>query len=140
MGADFTKAVVAVARADRVQAPPPPVTTVTVPALAYTLNVANANSNLNEVLARPTLAAVEGMRSEFFSGTSLNAAVVSNSTSGGGSAVSLERRYGVKLTVQPQILPDGRVHLAIDAARTFAASRSPDHSQRWPSSRMRSIA
>ncbi len=93
--------------------------TVTVPALAYTLNVANANSNLNEVLARPTLAAVEGMRSEFFSGTSLNAAVVSNSTSGGGSAVSLERRYGVKLTVQPQILPDGRVHLAIDAARTF---------------------
>lgn len=93
--------------------------TVTVPALAYTLNVANANSNLNEVLARPTLAAVEGMRSEFFSGTSLNAAVVSSGSSGSGSAVSIERRYGVRLAVQPQILPDGKVHLAIDAARTF---------------------
>ena len=51
--------------------------TITVPALTYSLNIANANSNLNEVLARPTLAALENMKSEFFSGSSLNAAVVS---------------------------------------------------------------
>jgi tetratricopeptide (TPR) repeat protein len=93
---------------------------ITVPALAYSLNLANANSNLNEVLARPTLAAVEGMRSEFFSGTNLNAAVVSGESMGGaGSAVSLEKRYGVRLTVLPQILPNGMVKLAIDASRTF---------------------
>jgi len=92
---------------------------VTIPALTYSLNLANANSNLNEVLARPTLAAVEGMRSEFFSGTSLNAAVVSSGSGAGGSAVSVEKRYGVKLTVLPQILPNGMVRLAIDASRTF---------------------
>ena len=92
---------------------------ITVPALAYSLNLANANSNLNEVLARPTLAAVEGLRSEFFSGTSLNAAVVAGGTVSGGSAVSLEKRYGVKLTVLPQILPNGMIKLAIDASRTF---------------------
>ena len=94
---------------------------ITVPALAYSLNLANANTSLNEVLARPTLAAVEGMRSEFFSGTSLNAAVVSNGgvSGGGGSAVSLEKRYGVKLTVLPQIMANGMIKLSIDASRTF---------------------
>jgi len=92
---------------------------ITVPALAYSLNLANANTSLNEVLARPTLAAVEGMRSEFFSGTSLNAAVVSNGGVSGGSAVSLEKRYGVKLTVLPQIMANGMVRLSIDASRTF---------------------
>jgi tetratricopeptide (TPR) repeat protein len=93
---------------------------ISVPALAYSLNLANANSNLNEVLARPTLAAVEGMRSEFFSGTNLNASVVSSGGLGGaGSAVSLEKRYGVRLTVLPQMLPNGLVKMAIDASRTF---------------------
>lgn len=94
--------------------------TITVPALTYTLNLANASSNLNEVLARPTLAAVEGQKSEFFSGTSLNAAVVSsNSQFGGGGSVQIEKRYGVKLSVQPQWLPNGMIRLAIDASRTF---------------------
>src|SRR5690606_27741034 len=46
---------------------------VTVPALAYSLNIANANNAVNEVLARPTLAAIEGLASEFFSGTNLSA-------------------------------------------------------------------
>ncbi len=99
---------------------------ITVPALAYSMNIANANSNLNEVLARPTLAALEGMRSEFFSGTVLNAAVVSGGSGLSGSAVSIEKRYGVKLTVLPQILPNGMIKLAIDASRTFLKPPSSD--------------
>jgi type II secretory pathway component GspD/PulD (secretin) len=99
---------------------------ITVPALAYSLNIANANSNLNEVLARPTLAALEGLRSEFFSGTSLNAAVVSGGNGMSGSAVSIEKRYGVKLAVLPQILPNGMIKLAIDASRTFLKPPSSD--------------
>jgi Flp pilus assembly secretin CpaC len=99
---------------------------ITVPALTYSLNIANAYSTLNEVLARPTLAALEGMRSEFFSGTSLNAAVVSGGTGQSGSSVSLEKRYGVKLTVLPQILPNGMIKLAIDASRTFLKPPSSD--------------
>jgi tetratricopeptide (TPR) repeat protein len=92
---------------------------ITVPALIYSMNIANANSNLNEVLARPTLAALEGMRSEFFSGTTLNAAVVSSGTATSGNAVAIEKRYGVKLTLLPQILPNGMIKLAIDASRTY---------------------
>jgi tetratricopeptide (TPR) repeat protein len=99
---------------------------ITVPALTYSLNIANAYSTLNEVLARPTLAALEGMRSEFFSGTSLNAAVVSGGAGQSGSSVSLEKRYGVKLTVLPQILPNGMIKLAIDASRTFLKPPSSD--------------
>lgn len=41
---------------------------VTVPALSYSLNIANANNAVNEVLARPTLAAIEGLPSEFLLG------------------------------------------------------------------------
>jgi type II secretory pathway component GspD/PulD (secretin) len=99
---------------------------ITVPALAYSLNIANANSSINEVLARPTLAALEGLRSEFFSGTSLNAAVVSAGNGIVGSAVSIEKRYGVKLTVLPQILPNGMIKLVIDASRTFLKPASSD--------------
>ena len=99
---------------------------ITVPALTYSLNIANATSNLNEVLARPTLAALEGMRSEFFSGTSLNAAVVSGGSGVLGSAVSIEKRYGVRLTVLPQILPNGMIKLSIDASRTFLKPPSAD--------------
>jgi type II secretory pathway component GspD/PulD (secretin) len=99
---------------------------ITVPALTYSMNIANAYSKLNEVLARPTLAALEGMRSEFFSGTSLNAAVVSPGNGNGGSSVSIEKKYGVKLTVLPQILANGMIKLAIDASRTFLQPPSSD--------------
>jgi pilus assembly protein CpaC len=98
----------------------------TVPALTYTLNIANATNNLNEVLARPTITALEGVRSEFFSGASLNAAVVSGGSGGSGSSVTVEKRYGVKLALLPQILEGGLVRLAIDASRTFLKPPSSD--------------
>ena len=45
--------------------------------------------------------------------------MVSSGNVSGGGAVSLEKRYGVKLTVLPQIMANGMVRLAIDASRTF---------------------
>ena len=99
---------------------------ISVPALNYTLNIANANNNLNEVLARPTITALEGVRSEFFSGTVLNAAVVSGGTGFSSGSVSVEKRYGVKLALLPQILDNGMVRLAIDASRTFLKAPSSD--------------
>jgi pilus assembly protein CpaC len=92
---------------------------VTIPALAYSLNIANAANNLNEVLARPTLAAIEGLPSEFFSGMNLNAAVVSTSSLGTASAVPVDKRFGVKLAVTPNFLPNGMVKLKVEAQRTF---------------------
>ncbi len=91
---------------------------VTVPALAYSLNIANASNALNEVLARPTLAAIEGMPSEFFSGTNLSAGVVSISAQGGTTVVPLEKRFGIKLAVTPAFLSNGRVQLKVEALRT----------------------
>lgn len=91
---------------------------VTVPALSYSLNIANANNAVNEVLARPTLAAIEGMPSEFFSGTNLSAGVVSASAQGGTTIVPLEKRFGIKLAVTPTFLSNNRVQLKVEAQRT----------------------
>jgi tetratricopeptide (TPR) repeat protein len=91
---------------------------VTIPALAYSLNIANANNSTNEVLARPTLAAIEGLSSEFFSGTNLSAGVVSTSTQGGTTIVPLDKRFGVKLAVTPAFLTNGKVQLKVEAQRT----------------------
>lgn len=91
---------------------------VSIPALSYSLNIANANSSVNEVLARPTLAAIEGLPSEFFSGTNLSAGLVSTSQQGGTTIVPLDKRFGIKLSVTPTFLPQGRVQLKIEAQRT----------------------
>jgi len=97
---------------------------VTVPALSYSLNIANANNSVNEVLARPTLAAIEGMPSEFFSGTNLSAGVVSTSVQGGTTIVPLDKRFGIKLAVTPIFMPQGRVQLKVDAQRTSLSASS----------------
>lgn len=94
---------------------------VTIPALSYSLNIANANNSVNEVLARPTLAAIEGLPSEFFSGTNLSAGVVSLSTLG-TTIVPLDKRFGIKLAVTPVFLPQGKVQLKVDAQRTSLIS------------------
>lgn len=91
---------------------------VSVPALAYSLNIANASSSVNEVLARPTLAAIEGLSSDFFSGTNLSAGVVSTSTQGGTTVVPVDKRFGIKLAVTPTFLPQGQVQLKVEAQRT----------------------
>jgi pilus assembly protein CpaC len=61
---------------------------------------------------------MEGMPSEFFSGTNLSAGVVSASSQGGTTVVPVEKRFGVKLAVTPVFLPNGRVQLKVDAQRT----------------------
>ncbi len=91
---------------------------VSIPSLTYSLNIANANNSVNEVLARPTLAAIEGLPSEFFSGTNLSAGIVSLSTQGGSTIVPLDKRFGIKLSVTPTFLQQGRVQLKIEAQRT----------------------
>lgn len=90
----------------------------TIPAITYSLNIANTNTTRNEILARPTLVALNGQPSEFFSGVEINAAAVGGNN-GDGSTVQIEKEIGVKLTVTPEFLEDGRVKLAVTAERTF---------------------
>lgn len=89
-----------------------------VPALTYSLNIANANAKRNEVLARPTLVALGNMPSNFFSGQDIVGAAVSG---GQGSSVQIQKEVGVKLSVTPEFLPDNLIKLNVVAERTFLA-------------------
>lgn len=91
---------------------------IAMPAVTYSLNIANANAKRNEVLARPTLVALGNQTSNFFSGVDVNAAAVSN---GQGSAVQIQKEVGVKLAVTPEFLPGNLIKLNIAAERTFLA-------------------
>lgn len=92
-----------------------------VPAITYSLNIANALNARNDVIAKPSLVALAGQSSEFFSGTEVSAAAVSG---GAGDSVSIQKEVGVKLAVRPDFLPDGRVRLQVAAQRTFLTDPS----------------
>lgn len=94
-----------------------------IPAITYSLNIANSQHGRNEVLARPTLVARAGKTSEFFSGVEVSAAATSG---GAGDSVSVEKEIGVKLAVTPEFLPNGLVLLRVRAERTFLTT--PDRS------------
>ena len=84
--------------------------------VSYTLNIANAAERSNEVLARPTLLALGGQTSQFFSGVDVVGAAVSG---GQGSSVQVQKEVGVKLAVTPEFLPDNLIRLQVLAERTF---------------------
>lgn len=94
---------------------------ISIPAVTYSLNIANADSTHDEVLARPTLVALGGQPSQFFSGTEILGAA----TAGGlGSAVQVNKEVGVKLSVLPEFLPDNLIKLTVEAERTFLTNPS----------------
>lgn len=90
-----------------------------IPSITYSLNIANATDTRSEILARPTLTAMNGQASEFFSGVSIKAQTLPSTAGGTGEAVSIEEDVGVKLNITPEMLDDGRVKLAVVAERTF---------------------
>lgn len=92
-----------------------------IPAVKYSLNIANAFNGRNEILARPSLVALSQQTSEFFSGVEVAAAAVSG---GSGDSVSIEKEIGVRLAVTPEFLPDDRVKLQVIAERTFLTTPS----------------
>lgn len=94
---------------------------ISIPAITYSLNIANAQKGRNEVLARPTLVARSGQTSEFFSGVEVAAAATSG---GNGDSVSIEKEIGVKLSVTPEFLPGGAILLNVEAERTFLTQPS----------------
>ncbi|MEQ8506234.1 MAG: hypothetical protein RIB80_12990 [Rhodospirillales bacterium] len=89
---------------------------INIPAVAYSLNIANSADANNEILAKPSLVAQSGQTSEFFSGTEILAAAVSG---GDGDSVSVQKEVGVKLAVTPEALDDDMIRLHVVAERTF---------------------
>lgn len=94
---------------------------ISIPAVTYSLNIANSADANNHVLAKPSLVAQSGQTSEFFSGTEILAAAVSG---GSGDSVSVQKEVGVKLAVTPEILPNDRLRLHVVAERTFLTDPS----------------
>ncbi|NQU56329.1 MAG: hypothetical protein HQ513_03780 [Rhodospirillales bacterium] len=100
---------------------------INIPAITYSMNIANVNDTRNEILARPTLTATNGSESKFFSGVHIQAAVMPSTTDGsGGSGVTFDDEVGVKLSVTPTLLDDGRVKMDVSAERKYL--NTPDSS------------
>ena len=84
---------------------------ISIPAINYSLNIANSLGNRNEILARPSLVARSGSTSEFFAGIEIEA----GSESAQGEAYSISKEIGVSLEVTPEVEDDGRIGLNLTA-------------------------
>lgn len=90
-------------------------------AATYSLNILNDNNDHNEVLARPSLVALDGKKSEFFTGSILHVQLTGVAGSEGTVA---DVPVGIRLSVTPVFLSDDSVELNVDAARAFLENRS----------------
>ena len=78
--------------------------------LSYSLNIANSALTHDDIIARPTLIAVDRMPSTFFSGEAVSISV----GGGAGSISSLnDRHVGMGVAITPTFLDDDHVLLAV---------------------------
>ena len=82
--------------------------------LNYSLNIANSIYTKNEVIARPTLSAIDRLPSIFFSGATYSIFV-----GGINSGTLVDKPVGVALSVTPTFLDDDKILLSIRASRPF---------------------
>jgi type II secretory pathway component GspD/PulD (secretin) len=88
--------------------------------LEYNLNIWNDSANKAEVLARPSLLAVENQESKFYSGAILH--VQLNSNNSDGSLVDVP--VGINLSVTPTFLDPDTVRIKVHADRSYIETRS----------------
>ena len=89
--------------------------------LQYSLNIANSLYTKNEVIARPTLAAVDRLPSVFFSGGNYSIAVRGQ---GGGGSVLVDKQTGVALSITPTFVDEEHVMINVRASRSFKEESS----------------
>jgi len=82
----------------------------------YSLNIANDNMDKNEVIARPTIIAVDGKTSDFFSGAVFH---VELSASSGSLGTVTDVPVGVHLSVKPDFIDDKSMVVKVQAARHY---------------------
>lgn len=83
--------------------------------LTYSLNIANATDQRAEVLARPSLLALDRQAAQFFSGSTISVALISSQ--GGGNLE--EKPVGVSLSVTPTFIDDESMLVSVKAVRSF---------------------
>jgi len=88
---------------------------------SYSLNIFNDNYDRNEVLARPTLVALDNTKSEFFTGSVFHVELAGAA----GSVGAVEKvPVGVRLEVTPLFLNEDEVQLNVTAGRAFIEGQS----------------
>ncbi|MFN4276991.1 MAG: hypothetical protein ACK4FJ_11880 [Ferrovibrio sp.] len=94
----------------------------TLAGLTYNLNIFNDGVERAEVLARPSLLAIENKTSEFFSGGVWHVQLVSNLSYGTIEQVPI----GINLKVTPQFLDEDLLLVDVNAERSFLEERSAE--------------
>lgn len=84
--------------------------------IAYSLNIANATDARTEMLASPSLVALDRMPSTFFAGSNVSLGIAG---AAGSSSYVTDRPVGVSLSVTPTFVDGETVLLAVRAARSF---------------------
>ena len=82
----------------------------TVPAITYSLNIANAGGGNSSIQARPTILVYDGETSKLFSG-----GTVTYAAGGSFSAQSFTKEVGLSLSVTPKFTTEGVITLKISA-------------------------
>jgi Flp pilus assembly protein TadD len=88
----------------------------TIAGVTYSLNIANSTDNRAEVLARPSLVALDRMPSTFFSGRNVTLGIAGQA--GGASSVT-DRPIGISLSATPTFIDAETLLLAVRAQRSF---------------------
>ena len=88
--------------------------------IIYSLNIANDNYDKNEIIARPTIIAVDGKTSDFFSGAIFH---VELSASSGSLGTVTDVPVGVHLSVKPDFIDDKSMLVKVQAARHYVEGR-----------------
>jgi len=91
------------------------VLTTSAASLAYSLNIANSLFAKNEVIARPSLSAVDRLPSVFFSGRTVS---IASGTINTGFTLS-DKSVGTSLSITPTFVDDENVLLSIRSSRSF---------------------
>lgn len=84
--------------------------------ITYALNLFNATDMRAEVLARPSLVALDRMPSQFFSGSTVSIALQGQN---GGSGSVVDKPVGVSLSITPTFINQESMLLAVKASRSF---------------------
>lgn len=82
--------------------------------ITYSLNIFNAGDTVADVIARPSLLALDRTPATFFSGSTVSVAM----TGEYGGTLS-DKNIGVSLSVTPTFIDDDRLLLAVKGARSF---------------------
>jgi Tfp pilus assembly protein PilF len=83
--------------------------------LVYSMNIANSLFAKNEVIARPSLSAVDRLPSVFFSGRTVS---IASGTLNTGFTLS-DKSVGTSLSITPTFVDDDNVLLSIRSSRSF---------------------